>query len=89
MSEVVISLPGGEHVAIGRQDAASLTDALWAVSTTAGAVVLVGKLRYAVGSGSGEVSVVDEDEASAMLAALEQAPALTPALQDLRRVVAG
>lgn len=89
MVEVVISVPSGESVAIGMEDAASLTDALWAVSPTAGAVVLVGKLRNAVSSGSGVVAVVDEDETTAMLAALDQAPALTPALQDLRWVVGG
>jgi hypothetical protein len=88
MAEVVINVPSGASVAIGLQDAASLTDSLWAVSSTPGAVVLVGKLRYAVGTGGG-VALADDEELTAMLAALDQAAALTPALEDLRGVVAG
>lgn len=87
MSDVVISLPSGQTAPLAHDDATSLIDALWAVSPMVGAVVLVGKLRHALGSGS-EVDVADDTEADAMLAALESARGLTPALEHLQKAVA-
>ena len=89
MSELLINMASGESVALGMSDAASLTDALWAVSADGGAVVLVGKLRHALTSDSRVVAVVDAYETDAIRAALEQAGALSPALEDLRAVLGG
>jgi hypothetical protein len=87
VGEILIRLQTGERVTIGTGDAESLTDALWEVSTRTGAVVLVSKLRNA--GSEGEVAVADDDEAAAMLAALDHVAAMTPALRDLQWLVGG
>jgi hypothetical protein len=85
VSRVQLSFPPDEAVLLGPEDAHRLIDALWAVSTTVGAVATVGKIRHALVAG-GDVVVGDAAEATAMQAALEHAGRLTPALERLLAV---
>lgn len=80
MTSVQLNFPRDEAVTLAADDAHRLIDALWAVSTTAGALAAVGKIRHALVSGS-DVVIGDAWEAMAMQAALQGAGPLSPALE--------
>jgi hypothetical protein len=86
MTGVLINAPSGAKAVLGGDDVTQLIEALWGVSASTRAVALVGKIRHALGT-DGEVAVVDEGEADAVRAALDASVVLTPALEELRRVV--
>jgi hypothetical protein len=81
-----VSLPSEETVALTRNDAERLVDALWEISATAGAVVAIGKIQHGLSSKS-DLALDEGPEARAVRIVLDRADILSPALDELRRAM--